>query len=157
QELVDREFPGPSGGWTEGVSRRQFLVLMAASLGFAGLTGCSTSPAPDERILPHVRQPEGYVPGQPNYFATAMPLPGDALGLLVKSYEGRPIKIEGNPDHPSSPRAAGSPDHAKFGSTNVFAQASILSLYDPHRASTIRHLANISTWETFQSMLAQQL
>src|ERR1700716_2840694 len=85
QELVEREFSGPEGGWTDPVNRRQFLVLVAASLGLAGLSGCS--PAPPERIVPFVREPEGIIPGQRQYYATAMPLAGDALGLLVESHE----------------------------------------------------------------------
>src|SRR5947209_8853058 len=101
QELVEREFSGPVGGWTDPINRRQFLVLVAASLGLAGLSGCA--PAPAERIVPYVRTPEGIVPGRKQYYATAMPLAGDALGLLVESHEGRPTKVEGNPQHPGSP------------------------------------------------------
>src|SRR6516162_6301884 len=81
QELVEREYPGQTGEWTNPVNRRHFLTLMAASLGLAGIGGFSPRAAPRERIVPYVRQPEGLVPGKPLYFATAMPLGGDALGL----------------------------------------------------------------------------
>src|SRR3954464_6875093 len=103
QEYLHREFPDDATEWTDPVTRRQFLTLMGASLALAGLSGCSTSPAPAEKIMPYVRQPEEIVPGKPLFFATAMTLGGIASGLLVKSHEGRPTKIEGNPDHPASP------------------------------------------------------
>src|SRR5437870_10429163 len=122
QELVEREFSGPPGGWTDPVSRRQFLTLAAASLGLAGISGCA--PARPERIIPYVRAPEEITPGRPLFFATAMPLAGDAFGLLVESHEGRPTKVEGNPDHPGSLKPTGTPPHGRFGPTSVFAQAS---------------------------------
>ena len=157
QELVEREFSGPPGGWTDGVSRRQFLMLMAASLGLAGLSGCSVSPAPAEKVLPFVRPPAGRVTGVPLYFATTMPLPGDALGLLVKSYEGRPIKVEEQPGSSIVAAFVSGPDGARFGATNVFAQASILSLYDPHRSGSVQRSGQISTWETFLSTVGARL
>ena len=73
---------------------------MGASLALAGASACTRQP--DELIVPYVRQPENVVPGRPLFFATAMPLGGSASGLLAESHEGRPTKIEGNPDHPAS-------------------------------------------------------
>ena len=78
--------------------------------------------------MPYVRQPEGIVPGKPLFFATAMPLGGIGTGLLVESHEGRPTKVEGNPQHPAS-----------LGATDVFAQASVLGLYDPDRSQTVTY------------------
>src|SRR5436309_114522 len=137
QELLHREFPrqAPSE-WDDSVDRRDFLKLMAASLALAGLSGCGR--APEQYIVPYVKQPDGMVPGKPQYYATAMPFGADAIGLLVESHEGRPTKIEGNPDHPSS-----------LGATNVFAQASILDLYDPDRAQTATKAGEIQTWSQF--------
>jgi MoCo/4Fe-4S cofactor protein with predicted Tat translocation signal len=155
QERVEREFAVPPDGWTDAVSRRQFLILAAASLGLAGLSGCA--PVPPQRIVPFVRQPEGVVPGRATHYATAMPLVGAALGLLVESHEGRPTKVEGNPDHPGSPKPVGSPSHVRFGPTDVFAQASILSLYDPDRSRSVTHLGNISTWGNFVTALGRAL
>ena len=92
---------------------------MGAAAALASMTGCRR---PEEKILPYARAPEEVVPGNPLYFATAMPLHGTAFGLLVESHEGRPTKIEGNPRHPAS-----------LGATDLYAQASVLDLYDPDR------------------------
>ena len=137
QELLHREFPrqAPSE-WDETVDRRDFLKLMAASLALAGLSGCGR--APEQYIVPYVKQPDGLVPGKPQFYATAMSFGADAIGLLVESHEGRPTKIEGNPDHPAS-----------LGATNAFAQASILNLYDPDRAQTVTQAGEIRTWSQF--------
>ncbi|HET9995312.1 MAG TPA: TAT-variant-translocated molybdopterin oxidoreductase [Candidatus Acidoferrum sp.] len=136
-EMLHREFPrqAPSE-WDESVDRRDFLKLMAASLAFAGLSGCGRTP--EQHIVPYVKQPDGLVLGKPQYYATAMPFGADAIGLLVESHEGRPTKIEGNPDHPAS-----------LGATSVFAQASILNLYDPDRAQTVTKYGEIQTWSQF--------
>src|SRR5262249_9427837 len=95
----------------------------------AGAGGCAVQPAPAKKILPYVRQPNGLVPGRALYFATAMTLGGYATGLLVESHEGRPTKVEGNPQHPAS-----------LGATDIFAQASILGLYDPDRSQVVTYL-----------------
>ena len=134
---LHREFPrqAPSE-WDDAVDRRDFLKLMAASLAFAGLSGCGRTP--EQYIVPYVKQPDGLTLGKPQFYATAMPFGADAIGLLVESHEGRPTKIEGNPDHPSS-----------LGATNVFAQASVLNLYDPDRAQTVTKFGEIQTWSLF--------
>jgi MoCo/4Fe-4S cofactor protein with predicted Tat translocation signal len=136
EELLHREFPRQASEWDESVDRRDFLKLMAASLALAGITGCGRTP--EEHIVPYVKQPEGMVLGKPQFYATAMPFGADAIGLLVESHEGRPTKIEGNPDHPSS-----------LGATDAFAQASILNLYDPDRAQTVTYLGEIRAWSAF--------
>jgi molybdopterin-containing oxidoreductase family iron-sulfur binding subunit len=122
RQWVEREFPSGASEFTDPIGRRHFIKIMSASFLLAGfgLTGCRR---PEEKILPFAKQPEGYIHGVPQFYATAMPTRGAALPLLVKSHEGRPTKIEGNPDHPDS-----------NGGTDTFAQASILSLYDPDRA-----------------------
>ena len=124
REWVEREFPAGASELTDPVSRRNFVKLMSASFALGGLgilgAGCRR---PEEKILPFGKAAEGYVHGVPQFYATAMPTRGSAVPLLVKSNDGRPTKIEGNPDHPDS-----------NGSTDTFAQASILSLYDPDRA-----------------------
>jgi MoCo/4Fe-4S cofactor protein with predicted Tat translocation signal len=136
QALLHREFPRQASEWNDPVGRRKFLKLMGASLALAGLTGCWSQPA--EQIVPYVRQPEGILLGRPLFFATAMPLGGVASGLLIESREGRPIKVEGNPDHPAS-----------LGATDMFAQASLLTLYDPDRAQTVTNIGEISSYPAF--------
>jgi molybdopterin-containing oxidoreductase family iron-sulfur binding subunit len=127
QDLLRHEFPQGADIWEATLSRRGFLKVMGASIAMAGLTGCALT-SPDEKIVPYVNKPDAVVPGIPLFFATAMPLGGYATGLLVRSNEGRPTKVEGNPDHPSSPRAPGSPERVKFGASDVQSQASILTL-----------------------------
>jgi MoCo/4Fe-4S cofactor protein with predicted Tat translocation signal len=137
QEFLHREFPNlnPSE-WQDAVGRRQFLKLMGASLAFAGLTGCTVQPKED--LVPFVKPPEGIIPGKPLYYATAMTLGGIATGLLIESHEGRPTKVEGNPDHPAS-----------RGASDLFAQASVLTFYDPDRSKTLTHLGDVRTWGDF--------
>jgi molybdopterin-containing oxidoreductase family iron-sulfur binding subunit len=124
RRLVEGEFPGLwdrySTGRPEGdTTRRQFLKLMGASFALAGLTGCRW---PKENIVPATRQPGNRIPGAAVQYATAFDFNGAATGLLVTSYDGRPIKIEGNDKHPFS-----------RGRTSAWMQASILDLYDPDR------------------------
>ena len=125
------------------VARREFMRLMGASLALAGAT-CTRQP--EEKILPYARSPEETIPGQPLYFATAMTLGGYAQGLLVESHEGRPTKVEGNPRHPAS-----------LGATDVFAQASVLDLYDPDRARYVTENGRLSRWTLFAAALRQAL
>ncbi|MCP3977904.1 MAG: TAT-variant-translocated molybdopterin oxidoreductase [bacterium] len=122
RQFVEREFPAWADEMLSPASRRKFLKLMGASMALAGMTACRW---PSEEILPFTRRPGGYVPGVPLQFATAMELGGSATGLLVTSYDGRPVKIEGNPQHPQS-----------GGATNAWAQATLLELYDPDRSSS---------------------
>lgn len=135
-EFVKEEYPTHAEEWDNSLSRRNFVKVMGASLAFAGLSGCVIQPA--EKIVPYVRQPEEIVPGKPLFFATAMTLGGIATGLLAKSYEGRPVKLEGNPDHPGS-----------LGATDVLAQASLLSMYDPDRSKEIIFRGTSRTWQQF--------
>src|SRR5690606_33617078 len=118
--------------------RRSFLKLMGASMGLAGLTACTRQP--EEKIVPYVRAPEQMVPGKPLFYASAVPMGGYGLGVLAESHMGRPTKIEGNPLHPAS-----------LGATDVFAQASVLELYDPDRSQTITYGGRIRTWPVFLS------
>ncbi len=139
-EQLGREFPQFASEWDAGVSRRRFLELSGASLALAGLTACVKQPR--EGLVPYVKQPEEVVPGRPLFFATASTLSGYATGILVESNTGRPTKVEGNPEHPAS-----------LGASDLFAQASILSLYDPDRSQTITKLGEIRTWPAFTEEL----
>ncbi|HEX6187000.1 MAG TPA: TAT-variant-translocated molybdopterin oxidoreductase [Pyrinomonadaceae bacterium] len=138
EEFVRREFPHAADEWNDPVERRTFLKIMGASLALAGLSGCVIQPP--ENIVPYVRQPEELVPGKGLFFATAFTLGGVAAPLLVRSNEGRPTKIEGNPEHPSSGGSTAS---------DIFSQASILSLYDPDRSQTPLYRGETRPWTTF--------
>jgi molybdopterin-containing oxidoreductase family iron-sulfur binding subunit len=137
-EFLKQEFPQQTAGCIDGVSRRDFLRLMGASLALAGLNGCGKAAPVDKKIVPYVNQPETMVIGKPMFFATAFPMGGIGTGVLVESHEGRPTKIEGNPNHPAS-----------LGATDAFTQASILTLYDPDRSQVVKNAGRISTWNAF--------
>jgi molybdopterin-containing oxidoreductase family iron-sulfur binding subunit len=149
EEMLHREFPQLASEWSngkpdDGVSRRNFLRLMSASVAFGGLTACTRQPL--EKIVPYVSRPEEIIPGRPLYFATGMERDGYALGLLAESHMGRPTKIEGNPEHPGSE-----------GATDLYAQASVLDLYDPDRNQTVTELGRIRTWNAFSDNVAKKL
>ena len=152
REFVAREFPQQAEGWNDPIERRTFLKLMGASLALAGLTGCVFQPP--EKIVPYVNQPEEHVPGKSLFYATAAPLLGLATPVLVRSNEGRPTKIEGNPDHPNNrpvdfPAEDPYRDPRGSSATDIFSQASILSLYDPDRSQTLTYREDIRTWTAF--------
>jgi molybdopterin-containing oxidoreductase family iron-sulfur binding subunit len=122
QAQLEREFP-EGASELKGVDRRHFLKIMAASfaLGGLGLAGCRR---PEKHILPYGKSIEGVIPGLPLYFATAMPLRRSAIPLLAETHQGRPTKLEGNPTY--APHGTAS---------SLVAQASVLELYDPERAT----------------------
>ncbi len=138
REYLHREFPEQASEWNDPKGRRQFLKLMSASLALAGVGACTKQP--QEQIVPYVKQPEEIVPGRPLFFASALPLSGVAVPVLVESHMGRPTKIEGNPEHPAS-----------LGATDTFTQAAILDLYDPDRARTVTGQGDIQGYGTFLS------
>jgi MoCo/4Fe-4S cofactor protein with predicted Tat translocation signal len=143
QAYVEDEFVDRTPNWLDPASRRNFLKLAAASLAFGGVTACTK--LPKETIVPYVRQPEEFIPGIPLYYATAMQMGGVGTGLIVTSHLGRPTKIEGNPDHPGS-----------LGSSDIFHQASILTMYDPDRAQTVTRSGFIDSWASFQGAVAER-
>ena len=133
----DRELPpgASAGDDAQAVTRRTFLRVMSSGLALA--TGGCFQP-PREKILPYTARPLDVTPGIASFYATTMVVGGFGTGLLVESHEGRPTKIEGNPDHPASLGAAG-----------VFEQASVLQLYDPDRLSLPRRRSGIAGWDAF--------
>ena len=134
QDFLHREFPAVDPTeLLDSAGRRNFLKVMGASLALAGLTACTRQP--EEHIVPYVKTPDGLVPGKPQFYATATTTGGVAAGLLVEAHEGRPTKIEGNPDHPASKGAA-----------DVHAQAAVLGLYDPDRSQSVIYLGDTRTW-----------
>ena len=141
---MEQEFPAHAGEWVDPVSRRGFMKLMGASMAMAGLAGCTKQP--DEPIYPYVKAPEDLILGRPNYFATAFPFSTGALPLLVKSDAYRPIKIDGNPEHPMS-----------MGGSDPLSQASLLGLYDPDRSQHVLYHLETSSFGNFQSALVRDL
>ncbi|MGI8965536.1 MAG: TAT-variant-translocated molybdopterin oxidoreductase, partial [Limisphaerales bacterium] len=143
KKWVEKEFPAGASEFTDPVSRRHFVKIMSASflLGGLGLTGCRR---PEETIQPFSKMPEGYVHGVPQFYATARPTRGSAVPLLVKSSDGRPTKVEGNPQFPDG-----------NGGTDPFTQASILNLYDPDRAMRFAKNGNGSSREAAFDFLGE--
>ena len=128
REFMHREFPAGATDLLDSGERRQFLQIMGASLALAGLSMAGCRRWPRETIAPFAHRPAGRTPGMPTSYATSMEQAGVASGLLVTSYDGRPIKIEGNPEHP-----------VNRGGTDAWSQASVLELYDPDRARFPMH------------------
>jgi MoCo/4Fe-4S cofactor protein with predicted Tat translocation signal len=122
QDQLAREFP-EDASTLQGVDRRNFFKIMAASFALGGAGFAAGCRRPESHILPYGRSVEGVIPGLPDYYATAMPLRGGAIPLLAETHSGRPTKLEGNPTY--APHG---------GATSLLAQASILDLYDPDRA-----------------------
>ena len=147
REAVQREFPTQAAEWIDPVSRRGFLKVMSASLALAGLAGCTKQP--DELIYPYVKEPEDLVLGRPVYFATAFPFPTGAVPLLVKSDAYRPIKVDGNPEHP-----------VNRGSSDPLSQGSLLGLYDPDRSQRVMYRGEVRQFSAFlaafRAMLADK-
>jgi MoCo/4Fe-4S cofactor protein with predicted Tat translocation signal len=136
-EMLTEEFPRQAGEWVDAVSRRGFLKVMGASFALAGLAGCTKQP--DEPIFPYVKAPEDLILGKPMYFATAFPFPTGAIPVLVKSDAFRPIKVDGNPDHPMAK-----------GKSDAITQATLLDLYDPDRSTRTLYRGQPSSWAEFQ-------
>jgi len=136
QEILEDEFPQQSRPLRTPVDRRQFLLMTGASLALAGLSGCRY--LPQKKIVPYVEQPEDLIPGIPMHYATTISLSGYATGVIATSHEGRPTKLDGNPDHPAS-----------MGAIDAITQAQILTMYDPDRSQEVLHLGQISTWDDY--------
>jgi MoCo/4Fe-4S cofactor protein with predicted Tat translocation signal len=130
----DDEFPDREG--LLDIDRRDFMKLSAAGMALAGLAGCR--PLEQKKAVPFVRSAEDRAAGREYFYATTLTRSGCGLGVLVEQHEGRPTKIEGNPNHPSS-----------LGATDVWAQAEILNLYDPNRSQLVRENGETSSWDAF--------
>ncbi|NJL54309.1 molybdopterin oxidoreductase [bacterium] len=140
EALIREDFVKEAAMLASGMDRRTFLKLMGASLAAAGfgLSGCASTAPPDEEIVPYVRMPEEVIPGVPLYFASSMVLGGYASGILIETHQGRPTRIEGNPQHPAS-----------LGSADARTQASFLDLYSPDRSTIVLNEGRETTWDEF--------
>ena len=138
REWVHHEFPANATELLDGNSRRTVLKLMAASFGLAGLAACGR---PVEHLLPNSAgtEADNYLPGEPFHFATVMSMGGHVTGLLVETHDGRPTKIEGNPDHPHS-----------LGAATAIQQALVLGMYDPDRSAKVLQGGKESTWPALE-------
>ena len=141
RSFLEREFPEGASELPDGISRRDMMMLLGASMSLAGLAGCRR---PVEEIVPYVTAPEDAVPGIPRYYATTMPFRRSAYGLIVESHEGRPTKIEGNPSHPST-----------LGASSSLVQASVLGLYDPDRSQSVLQQGARKSWSDFVTAWGQ--
>ncbi|MBC8008662.1 MAG: TAT-variant-translocated molybdopterin oxidoreductase, partial [Burkholderiales bacterium] len=142
QAQIEREFPEGSDN-LNGVDRRRFFKLMAASFALGGVGLASGCRRPEAHILPYGKSVEHIIPGLPLYYASAMPLRRDAIPVLAETHQGRPTKLEGNPTF-----------GAYGGATNAFVQASVLDLYDPDRATTHTVKGSAATAAQIQDILA---
>lgn len=144
-EQQDVEFPNGIAPAADGFNRRDTLKLAGAAL---ALAGCDKLPLrrPVDEILPFVKQPEQVIPGVRMYYATTMPRSEGAVGLLVEANQGRPTKVEGNPNHPSS-----------LGASDIWAQAEVLRLYDPERARAPQKAGTAATWAEHDAALSEAL
>ena len=138
------EFPNRKDLLT--IDRRTLLKFAGASLALAGLSGCRGVFLPEEKLVPYVKAPEELVPGKALFYASAVTLAGYATGVLVEQHEGRPIKLEGNPDHPAS-----------LGALDSISQSEVLNFYDPDRSQNVMDKNGIATWEEFQKVLKDQM
>ncbi len=138
REFVHREFPNVAGELLESTDRRHFIRIMGASMALAGMGMAGCRRWPQTFLAPYAHSPADRMPGVPVHYATAMEIAGQGAGLLVTSYDGRPIKIEGNPEHPINQ-----------GSTTAAMQAAILDMYDQDRSQSPQHAGKASTWSDF--------
>ena len=139
--LLCAEFPAASSMF-EDPGRRQFLKLMGASLLLAGLPGCGENKS--DHALPYVTQPDDSVPGVPRYYATGVLFEGFVQPVIATTYSGRPVKLDGNPDHPVT-----------RGASDAFMQSAIFGLYDPDRSKVPLRGNAPSTWGAFTNTLVE--
>jgi len=169
EEFLQREFPQAASEFPEGVSRRRWIQMMGASLALGGAAGCRYN---REEFAEFVVRPEGRVPGVAQYFASNIEWAGRVSHVLVTALEGRPTKLDANPEHPMYASTVSSEFNdgrdAKFnaGGTDTFTQAAVLSLYDPDRLGAVIHrvdgestfyeLNELTSWAEFSDFAATQ-
>ncbi|GFM30695.1 TAT-variant-translocated molybdopterin oxidoreductase [Novosphingobium sp. PY1] len=136
---VAQEFPALARRQPD-FDRRAFFKCLAGAVALAGLDGCERQPAEDSWPMP--RMPEGGTPGSVRYYASAVELDGVGQPIIGKCRDGRPIKLEGNPDHPAS-----------AGATDAFTQAALLGLYDPDRSASPLKDETVADWDDVGAMM----
>lgn len=141
-EAVEREFRVPLDQEPGSPARRRFMQVMGASFALAGLSGCRWK---EDKMIDFAKRPEGLIPGEARHYATTMEIGGLAVGLMATSYDGRPVKVEGNPAHP-----------ANLGAATAWHQASILELYDPDRSQAVLKGGQKAEWKDFVTAAKEQ-
>jgi molybdopterin-containing oxidoreductase family iron-sulfur binding subunit len=145
--FVEREFPAHASEWF-GASRRAFLKVMGASMALAGLASCRRWP--EENLAPYSHRPANRMEGVPVHYASAYELGGMGHGIVAVSYDGRPIKVDGNPSHPLTGRSA-----------DIFLQASVLNVWDPDRSRHVTAQTKSGTetqdWQKFTAYVKQHV
>ena len=143
-EFIAREFSSASDV-LEGEDRRNFIKIMGAGFALAGLglTGCRRWP--ESKIVPNASQPANRTPGVSVTYSTAVDFMGIGYGLLATSYDGRPIKLDGNSAHPY------------WGGTSTsWMQSRVLELYDPDRSRQVFRAGKPSSDAEFKSWLGER-
>jgi len=143
-DFLKSEFPPFAALGAAAFDRRRFLQLMAASMALSGLAACGKE-TDQRKLSPYVEQPAGIIPGRAQYYATATNFDGFGEGVLLRHEMGRPLKVEGNPDHPAS-----------RGATSAIGQATILGLYDPYRAPSATQNGQIESGDRLRGMLVER-
>ncbi len=144
RRFLQAEFPAAArlAPTLDGPGRRRFLKVMGASFALAGLAGCGDNSTEDGRAqeVPYVRNSERIIVGDLLQYASTTMLAGYGTGVLVSTRNGRPIRIDGNAEHPWT-----------RGGTDAFSQASVLGLYDPDRSQAVLYLGRASSWQAFRA------
>ncbi|HMO92248.1 MAG TPA: molybdopterin oxidoreductase, partial [Pirellulaceae bacterium] len=142
-EVLEHDFAQAASQAGDGLSRRRWMQLMGASMAFGSMVGCRMG---KEQIAPFVFRPHNRIPGVPEKYATSVEFAGVARPLLATCVDGRPIKLDGNADHPSSGSG-----------TDAFTQAMILDLYDPDRSRSARIDGKDADWESLLTQVTSFL
>ena len=140
---ADKEFVEPGKNDDLGHSRRDFLRMMGFSMAAVSLAACE---APIRKAIPYVNKPEDVDPGIPNYYASTYINGGDYCSIVVKTREGRPIKVDGN-----------SLSGVTKGGTSAQVEASVLSLYDNYRLRGPKAGDKSTDWQTLDSEVIAKL
>jgi Fe-S-cluster-containing dehydrogenase component len=139
-DMLKAEFPSLFEFWM--TDRREVLRVMGASLALAGMSGCK--PVRSDDVVPFVNRPEGYLEGRTDHYATAVLFDGYAQPVVATTSAGRPIKLDGNPEHP-----------AFRGGSTPFMQAAILDLYDPDRSQERLMGGHPASWGDFDGQMVK--
>ena len=141
---MHREFPS-NADLLEGNDRREFIKIMGASFALAGMGLAACRRIPETHIVPYSSRPANRTPGRPVEYASAVEIGGVGNGVLVRSFDGRPINLSGNPNHPVT-----------MGGCEAVVQANVLQVYDPERSRFVMQGKSKKDAETFRSFATKR-